>query len=196
MPDILTADEQSLITDRSFLLAKRTVLAKVFSELAASGQQLQTHIKSKHSLIYNSYGLLSPKVSKGENYHGLPYQVMDYPRHFDEENTFSFRVIFLWGHYLSCSLHLGRNLVKPDTIASVQLMNPIFLGIASTPWEHYLTADNYKDLASADHEEIRELATKNKFIKLAERYELKDINNLSKLTIKSFDQLTSISGLI
>ena len=49
---------------------------------------------------------ISPKISKGENYNGLPYVMFDYPRFFTKENVFAVRTFFWWANYFSVTLHL------------------------------------------------------------------------------------------
>ena len=42
---------------------------------------------------------VSPKISRGEQYLGLPYVMLDYPRIFSKENVFAIRTFFWWGNY-------------------------------------------------------------------------------------------------
>src|SRR6187402_1143085 len=47
-----------------------------------------------------------PKISRGENYKGLPYVILDYPRLFGREDVFAVRTMFWWGHSFHVTLHL------------------------------------------------------------------------------------------
>ena len=49
----------------------------------------------------------SPKISKGENYKGLPWLVLDYPRYFNKEDIFAIRTLFWWGNFFSITLHIS-----------------------------------------------------------------------------------------
>ena len=50
-----------------------------------------------------------PRVSRGENYRGLPWVMLDYPRVWGREDVFAIRTMFWWGHAFSVTLHLkGR----------------------------------------------------------------------------------------
>ena len=63
----------------------------------------------------------SPKISRGENYKGLPWLVLDYPRRFGAENIFAIRTMFWWGNFFSITLHLSGELkaqVEDKLIAS------------------------------------------------------------------------------
>ena len=48
----------------------------------------------------------SPKISRGENYNGLPYVMLDYPRCFGKEDVFAMRTMFWWGNFFSITWHL------------------------------------------------------------------------------------------
>jgi hypothetical protein len=51
----------------------------------------------------------SPKISRGENYRGLPWVMLDYPRAFGREDVLAIRTMFWWGHGFNVTLHLkGR----------------------------------------------------------------------------------------
>lgn len=51
----------------------------------------------------------NPKISRGENYRGLPWVMLDYPRVWGREDILAIRTMFLWGHGFSVTLHLkGR----------------------------------------------------------------------------------------
>ncbi|MEI9808974.1 MAG: hypothetical protein WDO16_14545 [Bacteroidota bacterium] len=60
---------------------------------------------------------ISPKISKGENYKGLPYLVLDYPRYFEKDNHFAVRSMFWWGNFFSSTLHLSGIYKKKYTSA-------------------------------------------------------------------------------
>ena len=44
----------------------------------------------------------SGKISRGENYRGLPYLILDYPAYFSQKDIFAFRTMFWWGHFFQC----------------------------------------------------------------------------------------------
>ena len=85
----LSAEEMRLVRDAAWILTKNSVMGKVvamFGELSG--------------------GWKEPKISKGENYKGLPWVMLDYPRVFGKEDVYAIRTFFLWGHAFSITLHL------------------------------------------------------------------------------------------
>jgi hypothetical protein len=93
----------------------------------------------------------TPKISKGENYKGLPYMVLDYPRAFGREDVFAIRTFFWWGHYFSVTLHLkGRykTLFLPVIQERIGLLAAagFHISVSEDEWRHELDADHYMSL--------------------------------------------------
>src|SRR5215510_10733018 len=104
----LSPDEEALINRTDWILTKNKILEKVkhlLSELQSSQTlTLQGISTVPHKLIESS-----PKISKGENYKGLPWLVLDYPRLFNKESFFAIRTLFWWGNFFSTTLHISGN---------------------------------------------------------------------------------------
>jgi hypothetical protein len=108
---IFTSYENSIMQDAEFLLSKRVVNAKIeeiWLLLKAEIQPLcDAFLQNKN--ISGSFGPY--KISKGENYKGLPYTVLDYPRHYSKTDIFAYRAMFWWGHgYIFTMLLQGKYL--------------------------------------------------------------------------------------
>ena len=56
-------------------------------------------------LPFDQVWQISPKISKGEAYRGLPWLMLDYPRYFGKEGHLSIRVFFWWGNFIAIYLH-------------------------------------------------------------------------------------------
>ena len=117
----LSALERKLISDPKWILAKNEVIRKVsslFGELSGRFNsnplafQLPEEIKR-----------IPPKISKGEQYKGLPYLMLDYPRFFEAEHVFAIRSFFWWGHFFSSTLHLKGRYSKMYAPEIVKMIN-------------------------------------------------------------------------
>ena len=100
----LSAFEKQLVTDASWILTKNNIIQKLFvlfGELSETWQS-NTVLQQLPSAINE----IPPKISKGENYEGLPYVMLDYPRCFSKEDVFAIRTFFWWGNFFSITLHL------------------------------------------------------------------------------------------
>ena len=94
---------------------------------------------------------IPPKISKGENYKGLPYLVLDYPRYFGKDDHFAIRSMFWWGNFFSITLHLSgiyKKMYENKIEASFTLLKEesFFIGISDDQWEHHFETSNYLPL--------------------------------------------------
>ena len=186
----LSAKEAELITNADWILTKNEILKKVKHLLEELMKEQQKHIRSSHQLPAE---ILTPppKISKGENYRGLPYLVLDHPRYFDKDNTFAIRTLFWWGNFFSVTLHLAGQYKKKyeQAIASSrQLMKEqdIYCCVNDEQWDHHFEKDNYtavKELSDAD---LGKIIAEKKFIKLAKKHSLAEWDNASELLSGDF----------
>jgi hypothetical protein len=127
----LSAEEMRLVTDPAWILTKNSVIRKVvemFGELSGEWRDVFR------------FGT-EPKISKGEQYKGLPWVMLDYPRVFGKEDVMAIRTMFWWGHYFSVTLHLKGSYFR--TYLPVILPRQAELeaagfapGTADDEWEH------------------------------------------------------------
>src|SRR5438270_12291819 len=100
----LSPAEQKLITNAEILLTKNRVLEKMWLLL----EGVQNAMQRRASTFSNPHIFQTPpKVSRGENYLGLPYLVLDYPRIFQQSDVFAIRSFFWWGNFFSSTLQLS-----------------------------------------------------------------------------------------
>jgi len=113
------------------------------------------------------------KILRGENYKGLPYVILDFPRLFQSENIFAFRTIFWWGNYFSFTLHLkGKPLMRYRDVLIKNLPlrgTGILLYTGADEWEHDVSVPEYVSLSNQSSEVLRRM----EFIKLSKKLELK-----------------------
>ena len=99
--------ELEVLNDTSYLHAKNTITKKVVELLYELNHRLK-EATDNHIFSYSqNIDVTGGKVSRGENYDGLPYIILDFPKHFKNTDIFSFRTIFLWGREINFTLHLG-----------------------------------------------------------------------------------------
>jgi len=175
----LSKEELALVMDPGWILTKNSIMGKVGTLFAELSGELQESFKLQAiSLrqIVNKSGLqlatdslplelplnwATPKISKGENYKGLPYMVLDYPRAFGREDVLAIRTFFWWGHYFSVTLHLkGRykTLFLPVIQERIALLAAagFHISVSEDEWRHELDADHYMPLQGNTGTVIRE----------------------------------------
>ncbi|RYG23967.1 MAG: hypothetical protein EOO01_43830, partial [Chitinophagaceae bacterium] len=101
----LSAEELAMVGDSHWLLTKNSIMQKAYLLFGEAAASLQSALAGESGQGAEFF-LPSPKIAKGENYKGLPYVMLDYPRHFGKEDIFAFRTMFWWGNFLSFTWHL------------------------------------------------------------------------------------------
>ena len=105
-PILLTPDEVRLLADDQFFRQKTVIMAKVRGMLAETHSALKNELAGKLLATPPGFDLHAHQLVKGEHLEDFPYQYLDYPKHFDRVNTWTFRTLFWWGHHLCCALLL------------------------------------------------------------------------------------------
>ena len=155
----LSPAEQYLITNAEVLLTKNRVMRKIKDLLENVQEQMQ-----QQSPTFSKPHILRvhPKISRGENYQGLPYLVLDYPRLFQQHAVFAIRSFFWWGHFFSSTLHLSghyKESVLPKLEGAFETFSKHHIGINTDPWQYHFDATNYQPIAAISQEAYNTLLT-------------------------------------
>jgi hypothetical protein len=126
-----SAEEMRLVSDPAWILTKNSIIRKVvevFGELSGEWRGM---------LVWDG----DPKISRGEQYKGLPWVMLDYPRVFGKEDVLAVRTMFWWGHYFSVTLHLKGSYLRsylPVILSNRGLLEAagFWPGTSEDEWEH------------------------------------------------------------
>ena len=142
----LSAEEMRLVSDPGWILTKNSVMGKAVG--------LMGELSGGYRGIWGDTGGTpggDPKVSRGENYRGLPWVMLDYPRVFGRADVLAIRTFFLWGHGFSVTLHLKgvyQELYLP-VIRSRRgelAAAGFHVGVSDDEWRHEHTAEVFRPL--------------------------------------------------
>lgn len=123
-----------------------------------------------------------PKISKGENYLGYPWIMMDYPALFHKSGSLALRNMFWWGHHFSVTLHVSGQF--KDKYKSRLIDNlthdgkPFRISIGDKEWEHHMQETNYSAMSTFKKDNLEKIWEGKKFIKIARDFPLQDLNSL------------------
>jgi hypothetical protein len=158
-------------------------------------------VRSELRKSFNQAGLeniledtqLSGKISKGENYRGLPYLVLDYPAIFRKDDVFAFRTMFWLGNFYSSTLHLQGSFLerfRKQIVKNVDLLGELELNLCvnDTPWEYHYESDNYRPLSSDD----LDILSNHYFLKISRRFELESWQSLPDEVVRLFSKLMTM----
>ncbi|MBL7742701.1 MAG: hypothetical protein JNN00_04415 [Chitinophagaceae bacterium] len=190
----LSPKEAGLVSNADWILTKNSILQKV--------KYLLEHLQADQQEIMNNYSpalpaeviKVSPKISKGENYRGLPYLVLDHPRYFEKDDHFAIRSMFWWGNFFSITLHLSgiyKNKYEQilcECFDDLQRENYSICSNADK-WEHHFEAGNYASLQEMNRQIFSHTIRQKDFLKLAKTYPLQEWDNAGNEMLASFDRL-------
>ncbi|MCC6139590.1 MAG: hypothetical protein IT389_03120 [Nitrospira sp.] len=141
---VFTDEEAALLADAQFFRKKARISAKVRAQLDATYAGLTEELGQsglRASLVVPpGFDPRAHQFVKGEQLESFPYQYLDYPKHFDGPNKFTFRTLFWWGHHAACALILEGECVKQYKQHVVDRFHQVAgqeleLSLAPTLWE-------------------------------------------------------------
>lgn len=200
----LSKKEQRLVQNTDLILTKNQIISKARLLLEQLQQDFISHLKSHYQKLPAEILKPTPKISKGENYLGLPYLILDYPRYFgkeclpkEETNIFAIRTMFWWGHFFSITLHLSGSYKKNFEHAITAFFPTLkkenyFLGINDTEWEHHFDKNNYKKINTFTKTSFKRQVIKNCFLKIAYKLPLTQWDEVNEKLFDEFKLLIEL----
>ncbi|HVF96755.1 MAG TPA: hypothetical protein VM871_05520 [Flavisolibacter sp.] len=170
----LSPAESELFCSAEMILTKNSILQKTTDLLLSVQEQLCT--ESPPTIRHTSP---PPKISKGENYLGLPYVVLDYPRIAKGNDLFFVRSLFWWGNFYSSTLQLAGKFKKDgahdlEAAYDVLAVKNYFVGINSNPWVHHFKEDNYTAICNLSPKAFAAILEERTHIKIAAQWPLSE----------------------
>lgn len=184
----LSPSEAALIGNAEIILTKNSIIQKTVALLAGLQEQL-----TSYHVAFSS----SPKISRGENYRGLPYVVLDYPRMASGEDLFFIRSMFWWGHCFSSTLQLAglyKEMALPQLAAAYPALaeKQYFIGVHSDPWQHHFEPSNYQAINALTPSEYSNLLEQQPHTKIAARWSLSEWDAAANRLQQSWRFLTGL----
>jgi len=191
----LSQPEIDLVCNTDIILTKNTIIKKAITMF----EELQETMVESNKKISNADDIfsVSPKISKGENYSGLPYVVLDYPRMSNGDNLCFIRTMFWWGNFFSNTLQLS-GMYKERYIEQISsdyhsLSNGhYFIGINTDPWHHHFEETNYREIRSVSSKAFETILHEQAHIKIAAKWPLTEWNNAATTLYKSWNFLAGL----
>jgi hypothetical protein len=172
----LSSAETELMRNAEVILTKNRVLQKI-KGLLEIVQQQQLSFVEKNRLTGLEAFVISPKISKGENYLGLPFQILDYPRLSAPGDLFFIRTMFWWGNFFSSTLHLSgsyKDAHKKNVLSSFPVLGEYFIGANADPWLHHFEDSNYRKINGMTRQAFELQCESGAHLKLAARIPLSE----------------------
>ena len=186
----LSEQEMQMVANAELILTKNRIIEKVYLLFG----NLSEHYKKEPLLqqLPAETLLTSPKIARGENYEGLPYVMLDYPRCFGKEDTFAIRTFFWWGNFFSITLQLkGKYLetyaaaIEKNIVAAQA--NELWINTSDEEWQHHFRNDNMTHI-----NEQQQTISDKKLLKLAVKCKLEEWDNAETKLTNSFQLLLDL----
>lgn len=193
----LSGAELDLVCNAAIILTKNTIIRKAIHLLDNVQNNVAGWIKASGKEHYELFAT-SYKISRGENYEGLPYAILDFPRKTAPNSLAFIRSMFWWGNFFSSTLHLSgiyKEAFMPALSTSYPLLatHGYYIGINDDPWAHHFEVNNYKKINTLQENEFQSLLHSREHIKIAARWPLEKWHEAANLLSDSWILL---SGLI
>lgn len=186
----LSHAEMQLMCNADVILTKNRVLQKVTALLQGVQEAQLEYQKGKETFLPEATFSVPPKISRGENYEGLPWLVLDYPRLFTRTDTFAIRTFFWWGRFFSSTLQLSgfyKSVFQQKLAAAYAQLAPAhFIGIDTDPWQHHFEEDNYKPIAQMSQKDFETFVAEHPFIKIATHFPLTQFTGADNFLLDSW----------
>jgi hypothetical protein len=184
--------ETELIKNKEWILTKRSIIDKVVQLFGAMHETYKQVLENEKTLPPEFYKEKGGKISKGENYLGLPYVILDYPALFSKQNVFAIRTMFWWGNFFSISLHIsGKNFqIKNDfsRLLTYLAEKKFFVCVNENEWQHDFNPSNYISVAELDEQKQKEIFKRN-FFKISKSIKLNEWNETPEFLEKTFKEI-------
>lgn len=139
--------EWELVCNPSWIYAKNNIIQKVyalFGSLSNAYRSVLTQAALPEAVL-----LPAPKIARGEQYNGLPYVMLDYPRFFTRDDVCALRTFFWWGHSFSVTLHLKgayqhRYRQRIQNALSDAAFADAWLFTGTDEWMHHVDEQHWK----------------------------------------------------
>jgi hypothetical protein len=193
----LSSAEMELMQNAEIILTKNRVLEKM--KLLLEEVQLQQFGFVESNDLRNEIFNVPPKISRGENYLGLPYLILDYPRKSSDSTFFFIRTMFWWGNFFSCTLHLSagtKTIFKENIQASYSQLQNFYISTTDNQWVHHLEGIDYRKIESLTAKEFEEVCENFDHLKIATKHSLTEWETAPLKLFENWKLFLSVCGLI
>lgn len=188
----LSSEERRLVLDPGVILTKNRIIDKVYALFGTMADEL------RELRWPEGTELASPKIARGENYRGLPFVMLDYPRLFSNQHVMAVRTHFWWGNYISVVLHLKgmyqQRYVEQVAGAGWSLQDS-WVACTDDEWEHAMVEPFWKPINSMHANAFREHIGQHAFLKIGRKFplETEEMGNALIDSYKTFSLLLNTS---
>ncbi len=185
---MLSSAEQNAVKNPEYILTKNSIINKVatlFGELSMEYASLHNKLNTPKFALQ-----LHPKISKGENYLGLPYLMLDFPRIFEKNHVFAIRSFFWWGNYFSITLHVKgkyKPLIHLKSMVESNTKWMYYIGIDE--WENNVHVHNLLPISSTHLDFLVKDFQEKSFVRVVQLFDLSKWDNVKDMFLHAYTDI-------
>lgn len=188
--------EIELMTSPAWILTKNSVMQKMAEGMGSLAERMKETVSQNSERLPSVMTASNAKLSRGENYQGLPYLMLDYPRLFGKDDILAIRTFFWWGRFCSVTLHMrGRYqalICRNISVAtSVLAEHEFYISKEGDEWNHDVLSNDYVRIESMQTEALHSLS-RSAFIKLSSKVNLTQWNEMEDALYGLFRELLNL----
>lgn len=194
---LLSINEIALAANADVLLTKNRIIEAVYQLFG----RLADAYRDGTELLSEPLKRQHPKISKGENYLGLPWVILDYPRNFSGAHIFAIRTLFWWGNHFSLQVLLQGHFLQMLNVTAMLhsgSRNKWFFCTGNTPWQHHFERDHMMPVGILTPEIIQKQKDEHSFFKIGTKLPVAEWEEAEAFLNSSFGEaltfLRSIAG--
>lgn len=187
----LSAEESELVQNSGWIRTKQAIIGKVYDLFG----RLCDAYKNEREEEWLPAG--GGKISKGENYEGLPWVMLDYPALFSKEKILAVRTFFWWGNFFSVALHVSGETAHDfsgEEIKNFLVQKDFYVCIHKGEWHHHFEKDNFVPAVSIPAGQWSVLTAKN-FFKVAKKISLAEWPAAPGFLLNCFGEILQLLAL-
>ena len=188
----LSEREMELVNNTDWIFTKQLIIKKVYLLLGKLHEEFKNIISEEKQFLPAELQKPGGKISKGENYKGLPYVILDYPASFSKEKIVAVRTFFWWGNFFSIALHISGNNFKGKVLSdeAIEFLKDknFSVCINENEWQHHFDPSNFVSINEINETVVKNLSEKN-FLKIAKKTGLAEWNSAAKFLEETFKEI-------
>lgn len=189
--------EMNLVSNADWILTKNEILNKIGHLLGMLNSIQKQVIKEMETSLPPELSVTTPKISRGENYKGLPYMVLDYPRLFKRGHIFAVRSLFWWGNTLSVTLHLSgrwQQYFAGNFLRNYEFLsqNNFVIATGEDEWAHNVGGEGFTPVKNLLKTEVHQILAEKPFFKIALYSPVDELNIALEIWEQQFKKLLQL----
>lgn len=185
-----SSHEMELMRDSDWILTKNRIIQKVAEGMGSLAERMKAEIRANSSQLPGVITGSNAKISRGENYQGLPYLMLDYPRLFGKDDIFAIRTFFWWGRFCSITLHV-KGLYRTSVCEKISSLTALadhtfYVSTQGDEWNHNITSAGYERITDTSSKNFALQLFHSPFTKFSAKVELTQWDEMEEKLYKLF----------